>query len=165
MFKYLSILPVIALLATSCQNCKKTDSANAINKDSVKAVLVSMDKKFCDSSRKNGFNSARMQLVAENAIESGEGSMPLEGKKAIADFNATHPDSSFTLVWKPLRAEVGASGDLGYTFGGWTLTTKTKAGHDTALYGAYITIWEKQADGTWKYVYDGGNDTPKPVTE
>ena len=160
MFKYFITLPAIALLAGCCQNCKKADNAAVLNKDSLKAVLINADKKFCEASLKKGFNNARMELVSDNAIESGEGSMPLEGKKAIADFNATHPDSSFTLQWQPFKAEIAASGDLGYTFGGWTLTTKTKAGHDTALHGDYITVWEKQTDGTWKYVFDGGNDTP-----
>ncbi|HTA28310.1 MAG TPA: DUF4440 domain-containing protein [Bacteroidia bacterium] len=165
MYKYILILPAFALFASCGQNCKKTDTAAALNKDSLKAVLINADKKFCEASLKIGFNHARMELVSDNAIESGEGSMPLEGKKAIGDFNATHPDTSFTLQWTPLKAEVAASGDLGYTFGGWTMKAKTKAGHDTSLYGNYITIWQKQADGTWKYVYDGGNDTPKPVTE
>jgi ketosteroid isomerase-like protein len=165
MYKYLLALPVLALMAGCCQNCKKTDSSAGNNKDSIKNVLIAADKKFCDSSLRIGFNRARMQLVSENAIESGEWSMPLEGKKAIADFNATHPDSNFKLEWKPLRVEVASSGDLGYTFGGWTLKTKTKAGHDTAMYGNYITIWQRQVDGSWKYVFDGGNDTPKPVTE
>lgn len=165
MFKYIIVISVIALLGGCCQNCKKTDSAMGFNKDSVKAVLVAEDKRFSDSSRKIGFNRARMQHVSETAIESGEGSMPLEGRKAIEAFDATHPDTGFTLVWSPLRAEVATSGDLGYTFGGWILKTKTKARHDTTMYGNYITIWQKQADGSWKYVFDGGNDTPKPVTE
>ncbi len=165
MYKYLLILPVFAILSSCCQNCKKTNSVALLNNDSLKTVLIDQDKKFCDLSLKSGFNRARMENVAESAIESGEGSMPLEGKKAIGDFNATHPDSSFTLQWQPFKAEIAASGDLGYTFGGWTLKTKTKAGHDTALFGNYITIWKKQVDGSWKYVYDGGNDTPKPVTE
>ncbi len=165
MYKYLIVFPAVALFASSCQNCKNTNSVAILNTDSLKKVLMDQDKKFCDLSLKSGFNHARMQNVAESATESGEGSMPLEGKKAIGDFNTTHPDTSFTLQWTPLKAEVAASGDLGYTFGGWTMKAKTKAGHDTSLYGNYITIWQKQADGTWKYVYDGGNDTPKPVTE
>lgn len=165
MYKYLLIIPVFAIFTSCCQNCKKTDGGYGLNKDSLKTVLITEDKKFSDLSLKIGFNHARLGHVSENAIESVEETMPLEGKKAIEDYTANHPDSAFTLEWNPLRAEVSNSGDLGYTFGGWTLKTKTKAGHDTTLYGNYITIWQKQADGSWKYVFDGGNDTPKPVTE
>lgn len=165
MYKYLVILPAFTLLTSCSQNCKKTDAAYALNKDSLKSVLIGEDKKWSDLSVKEGFNHARENYLCESSIETGNGSMPLMGKKAIEEFNATHPDSTFTLEWKAIRAEVAASGELGYTFGGWTIKTKTKAGKDTAMYGNYITVWRKQTDGSWKYVFDGGNDTPKPVTE
>ncbi len=29
-------------------------------------------------------------------------------------------------------------------------------------YGKYVTIWKKQADGTWKFVVDVGNKSPAP---
>ncbi len=63
------------------------------------------------------------------------------------------------------KAEVSASGDLGYTFGGFAFKIKTKAGVDTTYYGDYITIWRKQPDGKWKFVFDGGTDTPHPVVD
>jgi hypothetical protein len=34
-------------------------------------------------------------------------------------------------------------------------------GKDTVEYGNYVTIWKRFPDGRWKYVLDGGNDTPK----
>ena len=53
-----------------------------------------------------------------------------------------------------------ASENIGYTFGWWKYYTKKKSGSDTVYQGVYITVWKKQKDGTWKYVIDGGNDTP-----
>jgi hypothetical protein len=29
-------------------------------------------------------------------------------------------------------------------------------------YGVYVTVWKKQSDNSWKFVLDGGNDTPPP---
>jgi ketosteroid isomerase-like protein len=59
------------------------------------------------------------------------------------------------ITWQPFKAE--ASGDLGYTIGNWKYQTK-----DTIMYGNYCTIWKRQQDGNWKFVFDGGNNTPKP---
>jgi ketosteroid isomerase-like protein len=43
------------------------------------------------------------------------------------------------------------------------MQSKTKTGSDTTMYGDYVTVWQKQADGSWKYVADTGNDTPHEV--
>jgi ketosteroid isomerase-like protein len=68
-------------------------------------------------------------------------------------------DSGLMLTWVPVKAEISLSGDLGYTFGNWELFVKSS---DTTLYGNYVSIWKKQADGSWKYVLDAGCNTPNP---
>ncbi len=166
MIKYIAIAPIVCLIAMGCnQSCKETSTNMGLNKDSLKAVLINTDKTWSDLAQKIGFNHSRLNFIGENAVDIGSGSMPLEGKKAIEDYCNSHPDSTIKIEWKAIRAEVAASGEIGYTFGGWTIRTKTKAKKDTILYGNYVTIWHKQTDGSWKYILDGGGDTPKPVTE
>jgi ketosteroid isomerase-like protein len=65
----------------------------------------------------------------------------------------------FRLTWEPVKVEVSISGDLGYTFGNWELYDYQRG---KIRYGNYITIWRKQKDGTWRWVLDGGNTTPRP---
>ena len=163
--KYLTSIVAVVMLAMGCNQASVKPSPQVINLDSIKTVLINADKSFSELSQQKGFYHSRLDFVAENAVEMGSGSMPLEGKKAIEAFSASNSDSSFKLEWKAVRAEVAESGELGYTFGGWTMKTKTKTGKDTILYGNYITIWHKQPDGSWKYILDGGGDTPKPVTQ
>ena len=164
MHKFIVLIAAISLFTGCCQNSKKSTD-NSINKDSLTSVLLAEDRKWNDLAQKKGFYHARLDFVADNSIEMGDNSMPLEGKKAIEDYTKANTDLDFTVSWKPIRAEVAASGELGYSFGGWTLKTKTKAGKDTTLYGNYITVWHKQADGSWKYIIDGGGNTPKPVDQ
>jgi len=52
---------------------------------------------------------------------------------------------------------VAASGDLGYAVGTWQLTGKSRKGEPVSLTGKYMTVWKKQADGSWKVVADMGN--------
>lgn len=52
------------------------------------------------------------------------------------------------LVWWPLWAGIARSGDLGFTTGPYTFDDEAR--------GYYFTVWVKQADGSWKWVFDGG---------
>lgn len=53
------------------------------------------------------------------------------------------------LEWWPNFAGIARSGDLGFTTGGVAV--------DGQRTGHYFTIWQRQADGSWKWVYDGGS--------
>ena len=86
-----------------------------------------------------------------------QGNFPLIGKAELVKHLKTVPDNQIHLQWVPVVTDV--SGDLGYTFGKWELRL---TGKDTVEYGNYVTIWKKFPGGKWKYVLDGGNDTPKP---
>ncbi len=71
------------------------------------------------------------------------------------------PDGT-TLTWTPVKAEMAASGDLGYTYGNYVYTAKNKEGKLVTTYGKYTSIWKKQKDGQWKVVVDMGNSSPDP---
>jgi len=65
------------------------------------------------------------------------------------DLYGARPDrANPPLVWWPLWAGLAASGDLGFTTGPATFDGKPS--------GYYFTVWKRQADGAWKWVYDGG---------
>jgi ketosteroid isomerase-like protein len=67
-----------------------------------------------------------------------------------------------TLTWAPIKAEMAASGDLGYTYGTYIYTAKNKEGKLVTSYGKYTSIWKKQKNGQWKVVVDVGNSSPDP---
>jgi hypothetical protein len=52
------------------------------------------------------------------------------------------------LVWWPLWAGIARSGDLGFTTGPYTFDGKPQAW--------YFTVWARQPDGSWKWLFDGG---------
>jgi ketosteroid isomerase-like protein len=73
----------------------------------------------------------------------------------------------FRVTWTPTRAEVSSAGDLGYTVGNYDLTMNNAAGNPASEKGKYLTVWKKQADGSWKIFDDSGSsDTPPaPVSQ
>lgn len=54
------------------------------------------------------------------------------------------------ITWWPTFAGVAMSGEMGFTTG--------PAARDQEPYGHYFTVWRRQADGQWRWVYDGGSN-------
>ena len=66
---------------------------------------------------------------------------------------------------KPSKAEIAESGDLGYTLGKYEYTEKTTDGEETKSNGYYVSIWKKNKDGSWKYVFDSGITAPEEIRD
>jgi ketosteroid isomerase-like protein len=147
MNKALTILAALILLG--CCHKQKTDPS----------VLITTDKAFSQMSVEKGLNAAFIYYADDSVVKVRDGNFPLIGKDTMAKIYLCRPDSGMILKWKPVKAEISQSDDLGYTFGDWELYLKAK---DTTMYGNYISIWKKQPDGTWKYVLDAGSNTPRP---
>ena len=144
---------VLALLLFAF-GCKHADSS----KQACNEILMA-DKAMNALAEKEGFHKALLQYADENVIKPNEGDLPIIGKKLVEIKWANKPDTK-QISWSPISVEASTAGDFGFTFGYWQFITK-----DTTLYGNYCTVWKKQKDGTWKFVFDGGNNTPKPLTK
>ncbi len=121
--------------------------------EKARAELVSADQAFCDQVQKIGFGAAFNAVACEQTkllgVKSGIGLEVV--RKAYANWPA-----SAKLTWVVTAAEASAAGDLGYTYGRWDYTQTGKSGAVVHQTGSYVTIWKRQADGTWKVVLDGG---------
>ena len=147
MKKFLMIL----LLFASCNTQQKDMSKQAAEE------IVQADKDMNVLAAKEGFNKALLFYADDSVVKPQEGAMPVIGKAALENLWSKQEDTK-AISWMPFKAEASRSGDLGYTLGNWKFVSK-----DTVLNGFYYTIWKKQADGKWKFVIDGGNNTPAPV--
>ena len=61
-------------------------------------------------------------------------------------------DKNNDVSWKPMYVEAAKGGDLVYAVGSYTVTTKAAKGKGkpSTDRGKYLSVWKKQADGTWK---------------
>ena len=90
-----------------------------------------------------------------------------QGKEAIhAVIAELEAMPGFDITWSPSTADVGSGGDLGYTLGSYEMTMEGPEG-PIRIDGKYLTVWRKQADGSWKVTADmfNADGPPVPVEE
>jgi ketosteroid isomerase-like protein len=142
----IAILTMLALVLT----------ASAVQRDSP-ATIMSVESQFMQATATNG-SAGYMSFYAADAVELPDGADAIKGAENIAPTMA-FLDQGNKLTWKPEFSDM--SGDLAYTYGTWTFTSKDKDkdGRAISQTGKYTTIWKKQSDGKWKVVLDMGNST------
>lgn len=118
--------------------------------------LLKTDREFSEVSVTLGVYEAFDRYMDDAAMLLRDNSHPIRGREAIRGLLTPQPQGS--LKWEPEHAEVAKSGDLGYTIGRWQYTTTDSTGASRTDEGYYVTIWKKQADGSWKYVFDAGTE-------
>jgi ketosteroid isomerase-like protein len=84
-------------------------------------------------------------LVPNAPIATGKDAIT---KAITSDF--AHDD----ITWHVKKVGVARSGELGYTSGTSEMTSKDASGKTMSDHGKYLTVWKKQADGTWKVLFD-----------
>ena len=123
-------------------------------------LLMQLEAEFAADVVQHG-HAAFVTHFAEDGVEVVDGG-GFDNLEAIRK-QPPWPEGT-TLTWTPVKAEMAASGDLGYTYGNYVFTGKNKEGKLVTSYGKYTSIWRKQKDGQWKVVVDVGNSSPDPGT-
>ncbi len=77
------------------------------------------------------------------------------GKEAIrAHLSEAFSRRDFAISWQTTKIEVSRSGDLAYSHGTYEVTVNDPEGNPVTDKGKWVTVWEKQPDGSWKVVID-----------
>src|SRR5207253_11514121 len=75
---------------------------------------------------------------------------------------APRPAPPIVLDWRPVHAEVAASGELGLSTGPWKVTSKLDPDAPPA-YGQFVSVWKRDAGGAWRVLVDLGISHAQPV--
>jgi ketosteroid isomerase-like protein len=138
-----------SMLASGLLIACKTKTVD-VSKDAEE--IMRADRAFSALSELKGMKEAFLEYADSSAVLLRPGYFPIVGKDVFEYLNNQN-DSGTLLTWSPENAGMAISGDLGYTYGIYTFKTT-----DTVMQGTYVTIWQRQADGSWKYLLDAGNE-------
>lgn len=118
-----------------------------INKDL--QAIVETEKTFAQFAADKGTRAAFLEFAAADGIMFSPIAV---NARELWQKRAESPSS---LAWQPDFADVSSNGVLGYTAGPWEYRPKGKTDAPSA-FGHFITLWQKQLDGNYKFVLDVG---------
>lgn len=118
-------------------------AAHADNAPMTPQPIVEAERAFAADGMARGVRDSFLAHMSDDAIVFGPAPT---GAKAL--YSARPPSKPGVLDWWPVWAGIARSGDLGFTTGPYTVNGQLGA--------FYFTVWKKQADGTWKWIFDGG---------
>src|SRR5690606_15977843 len=143
-FNTLVLLPALAIGAVPAS------AQSRISADTALASLVAAERAFAAHSMDISTQGAFQAWLADNAV--------LYRPRAVRahEYLRARPmPQSLVLGWEPVFADVTAAGDLGYTTGPWIASHRERRDVQPT-FGEYVTLWRRQADGSWKAEVDAG---------
>ena len=138
---------------------ESTAETPAIDLESERDALMAADKAWSESIDDT---DAFLSFVAEGAHFMPFGAPLARGDGIRTTWEGLTSMPGFGLEWQATGAEVAASGDIGYTIGTFELTAE-QDGTAMLTEGKYVTVWHKQADGSWKVQVDCFNANGPPT--
>jgi ketosteroid isomerase-like protein len=118
-------------------------------------AMVAAEKAFAKMAAEKGTREAFLQYLSDDSVVLAPGPMP--GKETWK----TRPASPSFLSWYPVVADISWAGDLGWDTGPWERRPQGKTDKNVQ-HGFFITLWRKQADGSFKAEFDGGGSNAAP---
>jgi len=134
------------VLATSC--------SKHIDKDAVKKEIYRTEKAFEKMTHEKGIAEAFYFYADPEAVIKRENDTLIKGKENIKVYYNSKNLKNATVDWTPDYIDVSDCGTLGYTYGKYVWKTENKDGVITEHKGVFHTVWKKQKDNTWRYVWD-----------
>jgi len=116
-------------------------------------TLLAVDVDFSLLSEKIGPASAFKEYLSKDSIMLPNNQNPIVGIVNISKSMELGADEKMT--WQPKGGMVDSIGEMGYTWGEYTLVLENKK----EIKGKYLNVWNK-IDNKWKVIADIGNNSP-----
>ena len=122
-----------------------------------------MEDAFCAMAKEKGLLAAFSHFAAPDVAFIDTDPRKYRGAEAV--LKRIGPDTpGVALTWSALFTDVSDDGTLGYNYGRYEFRGPGADGKERVSTGFFLTIWKRQADGSWRYVMDtGAPDRPAPA--
>ena len=128
-------------------------ASDVANKEIWGEEVRATENAFAAMAAEAGLKEAFLAYADEKAVLN-RGNRLYRGEEEIAAYFDAQTIEEVTLVWEPEFVEVSDDGTLAYTYGPYTFSGKSADGEKLKSTGIFHTVWKRQPDGSWKYVYD-----------
>jgi len=145
--KFTSLLLIIAL--TSCFPIDEKQKVLDLKQE-----ILNVEAEFAVMVNEVGIAKAFIHYAADDAVLMRNNNLFL-GRDAISNmYTSKEKDPNVSLTWTPDFVDVSRSGDMAYTYGEYRYTYLDANGNMQSETGIFHTVWKRQDNGDWKYVWD-----------
>lgn len=121
--------------------------------EKAKSEIFRTEKEFERLAAARGLAYAFSYFAADSGVVNVRDHL-VKGKEEIRKHYLKWETEDVSLRWTADFIDVATSGDLGYTYGRYVFTVTDSTGKVTRNQGIFHTVWKKQKDGTWRFVWD-----------
>jgi ketosteroid isomerase-like protein len=132
----------------SCQTAKVDE------REKNEAAIRQAEKDFETMATEKGIAEAFWYYADSNAVIKRQNDTLIHGKEAIKKYYSADHYKTASVKWSPDFIESSLDGTMAYTYGKYTWQFKDSSGKLDEFKGVFHTVWKKQNDGSWKYVWD-----------
>lgn len=132
-----------------------------MDRETEQAALMRVSREWAQAAA-SGDLERIVSYWADDAIVLPPDQPAVVGKAAIRDYvRAGQAVPGFSLTWEPEQATIARGGDFGYLVERNRLTFADANGVLRTQFGKVVTVWRKDANGSWKCVVDTWNNSPQ----
>lgn len=143
------LLIILTSISLSCTT--KIDTKTA---EDYKNEIAKAEKDFEKMVAEKGIATGFHHFADANAVIKRENDTLIIGKENIQKYYSEPKYKNATVSWSPDFITVSESGDMGYTYGKYRWEMKDADGNIKKANGVFHTVWKRQNNGNWKYVWD-----------
>ncbi|WP_161971683.1 YybH family protein [Flavobacterium silvisoli] len=134
----------------SCNSKPKTE----LDLEPIKKEILKAEEDFKTMAQNKGIAEAFYQFADDSAAIKRENDTVIKGKENIKSYYSDPKYSSAKVTWTPDFVSVSNDGSMAYTYGKYVWKTIDFQGKERVSKGTFHTVWKKQKDNSWKYVWD-----------
>jgi len=140
-----------------------TGSINAQD-SALKEKFQKMNNEMIENMLKDDADvEAMMAMYTDDCISMPSYEPMLKGKAAMLESHKRNHDAGFKMNDMTLTTmDVWSSGDYAYEIGIYTIDMSLPGMENWKDNGKYLTVWEKQSDGSWKVKAETWNTDNNP---
>jgi uncharacterized protein (TIGR02246 family) len=157
--KKIAALACAAVVASIMTACNQTTSTHDADVQAIKDLETSWNQDYAGKSA-----DKITSYYADDAVLMVPGMDAAVGKDAIHKMGVQmFADPALSLKFQASKVDAAKSGDLAYSQGSYTMTITDPITKQVVNdHGSYVTVYHKQADGTWKAVSDIATSSVPP---
>lgn len=144
----------IGLLFASLLLINCSEKASKKSEADLKNEIIKTEKEFENCCKMKGIANAFYLFADRSAVIKLANDSLIKGKDAIKRHFEKFVSKNTKVTWDADFIEVSKDGSLAYTYGKYVWIVTDSLGNKKEFKGVFHTVWKRQKDDSWKYVWD-----------